>query len=202
MKTLSRSLVLLLATLLAGCLSKPHLSRQSFTFAIPPATENASTTGLEIGVRRISVASPFGSTALAYRTGEFSYERDPYAEFLGSPGEILMEPVCQYLRNSGAFRGVSGPESRVTADVELEITVVQLYGDFRDRAHPAAMLRMRFVASRTGDAGHKVLLQKEYTRNIPLQARTAAALVAGWNEVLRQIANQAAEDLKEAGKQV
>jgi uncharacterized lipoprotein YmbA len=200
MKSLPRCVALLSAILMGGCLSKPHLERQSFTFAIPPAGENLSTSGPELGVRRIRVASPFDGQALTYRTGEFSYERDPYAELLGAPGEILMEPVGQYLRNSGAFRGVSGPNSVVTADIELEITVLQLYGDFRDRAHPAATLRMRFVASRTGDASHKALLQKEYTRNVPLHARAAEALVAGWNEALKQIMSDAAEDLKAAGQ--
>lgn len=200
MKTLRRCIFLLATILMTGCLSKPHLARQSFTFAIPPAAENSATNGPELGVRRITVSSPFDSQSLTYRMSEFSYERDPYAEFLSSPGEILIAAVSQYLRNSGSFRGVNGPNSMATPDVELEITVLQLCGDFRDRAHPAATLRMHFVASRTGDASHKVLLQKEFTRNIPLQARTATALVAGWNEDLKQIVTDAAEDLKAAVK--
>lgn len=200
MKKRPRCIVLLGAILMAGCLSRPHLERQSFAFAIPPAAENASSNGPEIGVRRVRVASPFDTQSLTYRTGEFSYERDPYAEFLSAPAEILVEPVRQYLRNSGVFGGVSGPNSTVNPEIELEITVLQLYGDFRDRTHPEATLRMRFVASRTGDGSRKVLLQKEYIRNIPLQARTAAALVTGWNEALKEITSEAAEDLKEAVK--
>lgn len=202
MKLLARCIFLLGAMLMAGCLSRPHLERQSFTFAIPPAAENSSTNGPDIGVRRIRVAPPFDGQSLTYRTGEFSYERDPYAEFLGAPEEILMAPVCQYLRNSGAFREVTGPNGMVSPDVGLEITVMELYGDFRDRAHPAAMLRMRFVASRAGDASRQLLLQKEYTRKIPVQARTAAALVVGWNEALKQITSEAAEDLKAAQSEV
>ena len=188
---------ILLAILLGGCLSRPNLVRDSFTFATPPAAENASASGPVVGVRRILVAAPFGSPALTYRTGTFSYERDPYADFLASPAEILIEPVCQYLRNSGSFRAVAEPSSTVTSEVELEIVVSRLYGDFRDHAHPIAVFQMRFVASKKG-ASANVLLQKEYVRNIPLPARTAAALVAGWNEALKQITTEAAADLKTA----
>jgi len=67
---------------------------------------------------------------------------------------------------------------------------------FRNRTHPAAVLEMRFLASKNG--GTSPVLQKDYTGNIPLQARTAAALVAGWNEALKQITTEAARDLNQA----
>lgn len=81
MKTLRRCIFLLAAILMTGCLSKPHLARQSFTFAIPPAAENSATSGLELGVRRITVSSPFDSQSFTYWIGEFYYERDPYLNF-------------------------------------------------------------------------------------------------------------------------
>lgn len=199
MKTLPRCVVLF-AVMLGGCLSRPDLVRESFAFemppvSMPPTSENRSASGPTVGVRRISVASPFDSQELTYRTGVFSFERDPYAQFLASPDQILVAPVCQYLRKSGIFSGVAEPDSVVAAEVELEIAVLQLYGDFQDRAHPMAVLQMRFLAYKNGSASTNVLLQKEYIRNIPLQARTAAAVMAGWNEALKQIVTEAAGDV-------
>lgn len=198
MKGFPQRVLIIGAFLLGGCLSRPSLEKQSFAFAVPPASENSASTGPELGVRRILVASPFDSQALTYRTGAFSYERDPYAQFLAAPDQILIAPVCQYLRNSGFFRRVAEPNSGVTSEVELEIVVLQLYGDFHDHAKPAAVLQMRFLAYRTSKASTDVLLQKEYILNIPLQTRTAAALLAGWNEALREITTEAAGDLKSA----
>jgi hypothetical protein len=37
-----------------------------------------------------------------------------------------------------------------------------------------------------------MISQKSYHQRIPLKARTAAALMAGWNEALRRIMDQAA----------
>lgn len=189
-------LLLSFALLFGGCLSRPSLSRETFAFSTPPESNAIATNGPVLGIRRIFVASPFDLEALTYRTGEFSYERDPYAAFLASPEESLAEPIRGYLRASGYFRAVPEPDSALKPDIELEVTVTELYGDFRGRAHPVARLQMRFVATQSG--GAKVLLEKVYSRDIPLQARTAAAVVKGWNEALKQITTEAAQDLNQA----
>ena len=182
-----------------GCLSRPSLVKESFAFAIPPASNAPAEMGRVIGIRQISVAAPFDTQPLTYRTGNDSYERDSYAGFLVSPEQSLAEPVRAYLRNSGYFSMVTEPRSAQTPDVEFEISVPQLYGDFRDHSHPTAVLRMRFLAfeNARGKPG-KVLLQKDYSRNIPLSARTAAALVTSWNTALEQVVSEAAADLKAA----
>src|SRR5579871_1622756 len=100
MKIILQCVLFIGALLLGGCLSRPSLEKQSFAFPIPPVSANSPANGPGLGVRRILVASPFDTQALTYRTGAFSYERDPYAQFLASPDQILVEPVCQYLRNS------------------------------------------------------------------------------------------------------
>ena len=197
-------LVVMAMALLAGCLSRPSLVKESFTFASPVVSNAApAETGPVVSITRISVAAPFDTEALTYRTGSDSYERDPYAGFLVLPEESLAEPVRGYLRNSGCFRAVTEAGSAQASDIGLEISVPQLYGDFRDRSHPAAVLRMRFVAVGKNIRGKRgtVLLQKDYSRAIPLRARTAATLVAGWNEALKQIVSEAASDLKATLKQ-
>ena len=45
----------------------------------------------------------FPISRLVYRTGEFSYERDPYAEFLVPPARDLLAPIRGYFRQNGAF---------------------------------------------------------------------------------------------------
>jgi len=187
--------------LFCGCLSKPSLVREAFTFATPPVSNAPARTGPVVSIGKISVAAPFDAQALTYRTGNDSYERDPYAGFLVLPEESLAEPVRAYLRNSGDFSAVTESGSSQSSDITLEISVPQLYGDFRDHSHPLAVLRMQFVAFKSvrGKPG-KVVFQRDYSANIPLRARTAAALMAGWNEALKQIVTEAATDLKSALK--
>ena len=184
---------------LCGCLSKPPLKEQTFAFSTPalPAT-NAAPGDRVLGVRTLQIASPFDGRPLIYRTGEFSFERDPYAVFLGPPAEGLVAPVCGLLRAAGCFSAVVGPRNLSTAksDALVNITINQFYGDFRKSEGPAAVLALQvtFFDATNGLPG-SVILQRDYSRRIPVNSATAAALMAGWNQALVGIVEEVASDL-------
>jgi len=181
-----------------GCLSRPSLNKQTFTFNTPSiSATNASVGGRVLGIRHLQIAAPFEGKSLVYRTGDFSYVRDPYAGFLESPADELIGPVRASLRGNGDIGAVVEPGSALKPDMLVEISVSQLFGDFRQPEHPAAVLAMRFVffEAPNGIPG-KVFLQQEYSRTTPLSAPTAAALMAGWNQALGEILTQVATDLQ------
>ena len=167
-----------------------HLCATS-TFATPKAAPGNRV----LGIRTLEVAAPFEGRPFVYRTGEFSYDSDPYAEFMVPPAEGLVVPIGSWLREAGGSSGMVGAGSALKPDTLIEIQVVQLYGDFRSSEHPAAVLAMRFVFfdASNGIPG-KVILQQEYSRDIPLKAPTATALVEGWNQALAQILDSALLD--------
>jgi cholesterol transport system auxiliary component len=182
----------------SGCVTRPSLNIQTFSFNAPaiPAT-NVVANDRVLGIRNLQIAPPFDGRSLVYRTGEFSYVRDPYAEFLGLPAEELMAPVRGWLREGGGFSAVVDAGSAVKPNTLVEISVTQLFGDFRRPEHSAAVIRVRFVFfdATNGIAG-RAILQREYTRSIPLSAPTAAALMQGWNQGLAEILAEVASDLQ------
>jgi ABC-type uncharacterized transport system auxiliary subunit len=182
---------------LCGCFSRPSLVKQYFSFVIPQPSR-LSPTGQPrvLGICRISVDAPFDSLPLIYRTGEFSYERDPYAELLVPPARDLLAPIRGYFRQNGSFTDVVDPGSALQPNTLVEITVTQLYGDFRHPSKASAVLAMRLAFFDVSDGTRgKVLLQRDYLRSIPLRARRAAALVAGWDRALEEIIAAASADL-------
>jgi ABC-type uncharacterized transport system auxiliary subunit len=197
MKRLLIFTVLLIVPLLGGCLSKRGKFRESFALVTPPLANNVRTNGPMMACERVSVAPPFDTPSLTYRTGEFSYERDPYASFLDSPAACFGEPIRVCLQNAGFFHAVVGQESTLKAGWKLETTIQQLYGDFRDRTHPSAVLGLRFMVIEKSERGSNVIvLQKTYIRRIPLKGRTAAAVIAGWDEASQEIIKELMGDLK------
>ena len=181
---------------LTGCLSRPALNKQTFTFNVPMISATNAVVGDRLlGIRNLQIAAPFEGRSLVYRTGEFSYVRDPYAEFLESPAEELIAPVRGWLRDNGNFSAVAEAGSALKPDMLVEISVSKFFGDFRQSEHPAAILTMRFIFfdAPNGVPG-KVILQQDYSRNIPLNAPTAAALMAGWNQALAEILAEVSSD--------
>jgi len=190
--------VLLLACVcgLTGCLSRPGMNKQTFAFSIPAiAATNVVASDRVLGIRSLQIAAPFDGRSLVYRTGEFSYVRDPYAEFLESPEEELRAPVREWFRDKGDFNAVEEAGSASKPDTLVEISVSQLFGDFRQPEHPAAILTIRFVFFDTvnGIPG-KVIFEQEYSQNVPLNAPTAAALMEGWNHAFAEILTEVSSD--------
>jgi len=113
------------------------------------------------------------------------------------PAEALISPICSWWRGAGGFRDVVETGSALRPDMVAEIHVIQLYGDFRSSKPAKAVLTMSFVFLDAPDGiTGKLLLQREYSRGIPLKARTPAALIEGWNQALAQILDAAASDVE------
>ncbi len=141
-----------------------------------------------VAIRYLRVAAPFDGRSFVYRTGEYSFESDPYAEFFASASDSLLVPIRGSLRQSGAFQAVVEPGSALKPNTVAEISVLELYGDFRRPQEAAAVLKLRILVfdAPNGVAG-KVIDEREYARRIALKERTAGALMAGWNAALAQI---------------
>jgi ABC-type uncharacterized transport system auxiliary subunit len=194
------SIVVILAAVLSlsGCLSKAPLHKQTFTFGAPPTTSGSAGAGDRVlGIRSLRIAPPFDGRSLVYRTGEFSYVRDPYAEFLDPPEEEMMAPVRGWLSKAGGFSDVVDAGSALKPNTVVEISVTELYGDFRRSERPCAVATMHlvFFEARNG-APTKPILQQEYSRSIPLTAPSAAALMEGWNQAFGGIFADVASDLR------
>jgi hypothetical protein len=195
-KAASLALVILVPFLGGGCLSRPGLVKQTFAFAPLTVHSNTPPVGNRVlAIRKLTVEAPFDSSALVYRTGEYSYEHDYYAGFLISPAESLATPIREFFRGNGPFGAVSEPGSALKPNTAVEITVHELYGDFRKPGQAAAVLGMRFLFfdAPNGVPGN-VLSADNYSLQVPIHARTAAALVEGWNQALQQILPQAIGD--------
>jgi cholesterol transport system auxiliary component len=185
--------------LLNGCLSRPNLIRQAFAFgAMPISASHAIGSRRVLGIRNLQVAAPFDCRSFVYRTGEFTYERDPYAELLVSPDEGLRSPIGLGLRESGAFAAVLEPGTALKPNTVVEIYVYQLYGDFRQPESNAAVLAVGivFLEATDGVTG-KVILNREYSRRIPLKDRAPSGLMEGWTVALGQILSDATADLEQ-----
>ena len=123
----------------------------------------------------------------------------PAATYASPPADALRAPLRQYFQASGLFGDVTQQGSALRPNLLVEITVEQLYGDFRNRADPQAVLEIRLAFfDAPGERPGKVILDKTYVRRTKLAARSAAALMASWNDALKQIMAEAVSDLERA----
>ena len=196
-----RGLVLAAALLPGACASKLARAPQTFTIDPPPprAAVPASATAI-LSLRSVEVAPTYAGAALVYRVGGHGIERDPYASLAAPPAWILTSAIRGYLKDSPFVRDVVVPGESLPVDAAIEPSAIELAGDFSSTAGPAAVLTLQFrvLAPSAGAAPPREMLLKSYTRRVGLSRRTAASVVAAWNEGLAEIMADFLTDLRAA----
>jgi ABC-type uncharacterized transport system auxiliary subunit len=182
----------------SGCLSRAPMKIETFAFSAPTMNETNSVAGRRVlSIRALQIDPPFDGRSLVYRTGEFSYQRDPYAQFLSLPADALTAPITEMLRTDGRFSEVVKTGSAVRPNTLAEININELYGDIRKPGSPNAVLAMQVIfMNATNGLPSDVILQKKYSRRIPMISATPAALMEGWNQALDEIFADVASDLR------
>jgi len=186
---MNRLAAILLATaLLGGCTFGSGWKRQVFAFSLPanrPAAEEPSDT---VALNRVTISPLFQSRSFTYRIAEDSYERDPYAGFLIRPEQALAEAIRARMRASGVFGRIVPPGTDLAPNLVAEVSVTELYGDFRKRSQPVGTMQIHFICYKVTDGGpSRTVLDKVCARETPMTARTPEALMAAWDSDLREM---------------
>lgn len=175
----------------AGCASGPAWKRLSFAFSLPADPPITNSTRIVTALSRVSISPLFQSRSFTYRTGEDSYEQDPYAGFLIPPERALAESIRASLRASGAFGSVLEPGSGITPTFILEISINELYGDFRKPSAPVGTMGLHVIGCEVqDDQPRRVVFDKFCSHETPLARKTPSALMAAWDADLREIINE------------
>jgi ABC-type uncharacterized transport system auxiliary subunit len=176
------------AAALCGCGSEPVWKSQSFAFTLPADSPAAGSKTNVVVLRRVTISPLFQSRSFTYRTAENSYEHDPYAGFFVPPARAIEQPICAWLRAGGAFGCVLEPGSGLNPSLVAEVSVNELYGDFRKAAQPAGALEIHFILYELNrDGTGRVLMDKACARRTPMARAAPAALAAAWDADLRAI---------------
>lgn len=160
------------------------------------AREAAASDLPTLHVNKVFVAAPFHEKSLVYRIAENEYTTDYYEEFLVSPSQRITQLTVDWLRKSGTW-----PQAHqgglATAGRVLDLTVLALYGDYRNPGQQQAVLRLRAELSSLGvDGKSSSILEKDYDARVEIEDRQAATLVAGMNRALEEALGKLATDLR------
>lgn len=182
------NLILLLSVLVSGCASGPAWKRQAFAFSLPADPPTTNCNQVITAVSRVSISPIFQSRSFTYRTGENSYEQDPYAGFLIPPERALAESIRASMRATGAFGTVLEPGSGITPTLILEICITELYGDFRKASQPVGTMGLHVICCEVQDGlPRRVVFDKSWSHETPLTRKAPGALMAAWDADLLEI---------------
>jgi uncharacterized lipoprotein YmbA len=191
--------VMSLMLALAACgIGRPV--RQPTTYTLQPTLPESGSLAARrpesLRVGRVRVASAFAGAALVYRTSDVQLISDPYHQFITEPGMMLGDQMADWLDRSGPFRTVARPDSSQPAYYVLEATVTEIYGDFRPRQAPAAVLAMQFTLIDESGVRPRSVFEQVIARRVDIPQAVPDALVRGYAGALTEILAELTADLQ------
>jgi len=165
---------------LAGCSVQPPPAKVSYLLSVEPDGQTAIAALPDgcLRLRSVGVQSPFSGLSLIYRTGEVTYEKDYYNQFLVAPDKQLNDLLARRLSSAGiaiCADGMDASEKRLTLEPHLEA----LYADFRTPTAPLAVVKMRFVLIRYERSCRcsSILLDQTFQSSVPLPPAADAPVI-------------------------
>ena len=186
------------AMLITGCGAKSYEKQQFLLDARRASSTTAGSQQDVVEVRRFTIDPAFSGKGLTYRKGEFEYESDFYNEFLLTPDAMVTEKVRNWLSVSGLARRVLDPGSYVDPTHVLEGNIVSLYGDFRAKSSPKALMEIRvFLLEMQTGADPAIVFGKTYESSVGVESEGPNGLVEAFNGCLVEILSDLEKDLAE-----
>jgi ABC-type uncharacterized transport system auxiliary subunit len=186
----------------AGCrglFGRERPAQQRFLLeAERPDAQPAPPGAPELEVRPFTTSSHLHGRRFVYRLGPDTLDFDYYHEFWAEPGRLVTEAVIRWLARAGLFAFVAEAGRGGPGGFVLDGELTELYGDYRDPRAPRAVLRLRCALLDEAGGSSRVVLYREYEAARPVAAASREALVAGWNEALREILAALEQDLAAA----
>jgi ABC-type uncharacterized transport system auxiliary subunit len=203
-KGLIQVLVGLLLLLLPGCLGSqaPTMIRQWVLEYDTPAISGCSPLPAVIELERFSTAWAFNSQEMVYQPQAQERGVYPYNRWRKNPGDMVGDLLVRDLRRSGLFKAVLSPSQAGGARFRLEGGVERFLEMDQAQGWRAELrLVLTLMDLNQKNLPDRVILQKEYQADAPIQPKGAAGLARAMSRALAQVSGQALADIcQSAGK--
>ncbi len=137
-----------------------------------------------IRLRSFRAQAPFSGTALVYRSGEVTFEKDHYNRFFIAPDQQLDNALPHWLK----------PDDTTEQKTEDKMLMLQpsleaLYADFQTPSEPNAYARLRFVLTRRDHSTgrDKIIMDETFEAKADLAPNpTAEEVVKAMSQAARK----------------
>jgi len=194
----------LVASLILGCSACSLLTRvpptTTYIVDLPAGRPEPHDCRLPITLRvgNVRVSAAFAGRGLVYRLSDVRYASDPYNRFGAEPGAMLGNRIAEWLDGTGQFRAVVPPSGARPAEYVLDVSVTELFGDFRHGHAPSAVLSMQLALIDQTGARSKVVYERSSARIASLAKSSSEELVRGYGVALAETLQQVEEELRES----
>lgn len=187
----------------AGCTQNARLIQNQYILDVARVSEEPQSPGEGVlKIRHFAISGPFETHEFIYRKAESRYVSDFYNGFLSPPAGLVTGEARQWLSESGVFANVVDRFSSVDYDYMLEGDIQAVYGDYRSKTEPIAVMEIEFVLIDEHLKKDVIIFNRKYRSVRPIDDKNASLLAEGLNACLAEILTNLEADLRQLPRNV
>jgi len=190
---------LLVIPLVSGCglgKNKPTIMKQYLLEYPSPVVEGLKQSDELITVKHFFVDKAFSTREMIYRQDPFSYQSDPYNQWMVNPGQMVSGYLIRDLAKAGLFRAVFSSDNIEPTRYILQGRVDEFLELNQDGVPKAALsLSVILLDSTKKTVPASVVFQRGYEIFEPLRERTPSGFAQAMSKAMENFSKQLLTDL-------
>jgi ABC-type uncharacterized transport system auxiliary subunit len=190
---------LLFIPLVSGCglgKNKPIVLKQYLLEYPSPVLEGLKQGDDLITVKHFFVDKAFSTTEMVYRQDPFSYQSDPYNQWMVNPGQMVSGYLIRDLTKAGLFRAVFSSDNIEPTRYVLQGRVDEFLELNQDGVSKAALsLSVILLDSTRKSIPAGVVFQRDYQILEPLREKTPSGFAQAMSKAMESFSRRLLTDL-------
>ena len=188
----------------AGCAGsgKPQYDVQKYLLTYPsPSFEAPAKLPVSVKVNRFSIAAAYNSTGMIFRDDAYGLDAFNYSRWAVNPADMIGDLLLADMRAGNLFQAVLSRYDLEEGRFILSGGIEEFYLQTEKKNRAARIvIAISLQDSREKETGKKMMYQKTYTREAPLQDASPKGYCAAASQAMQALSREIIGDVYSAVK--
>jgi len=191
--------MIVLSFMITGCAGsgKPQYEVENYLLSYSaPSWDKFDKLNISIKFNRFSVAAAYNSDNMIFRNNTYSFDYFNYSRWAVNPADMIADSLVRDMRGSGLFSAVFSRYETQDGQFIISGSIDEFYLR-EDRSNKTALISIiiSLQDSREKETGKRMMFQKKYVREEPLQESSPRGYCQAASEAIRVISEQITKDI-------
>jgi cholesterol transport system auxiliary component len=191
--------MIVLSFMISGCAGsgKPQYEVENYLLSYSePSWDKFDKLNISIKFNRFSIAAAYNSDNMIFRNNTYSFDYFNYSRWAVNPADMIADSLVRDMRGSGLFSAVFSRYETEDGQFIISGSIDEFYLR-EDRSNKTALIGIiiSLQDTRERETGKRMMFQKKYVREEPLQESSPRGYCQAASEAMRVISEQITKDI-------
>jgi ABC-type uncharacterized transport system auxiliary subunit len=191
--------MIVLSFIITGCAGSgnPQYETENYLLSYSaPSWDKFEKLNISIKFNRFSIVAAYNSDNMIFRNNTYSFDHFNYSRWAVNPADMIADSLVRDMRGSGLFSAVFSRYETQDGQFIISGSIDEFYLR-EDRNNKTALVSIiiSLQDTRERETGKRMMFQKKYVREEPLQESSPRGYCQAASEAMRVISEQITKDI-------